>query len=41
MGVQTEKRWLDRRLSLMAEEGVVFRPGLNIGADVPVALKRD
>ena len=37
-----EKRWLDRRLSLMAEEGVVFRPGLNIGADVPVsALKRD
>ena len=37
-----EKRWLDRRLALMAEEGVVFRAGLNIGVDVPVAaLKRD
>jgi len=37
-----EKRWLDRRLALMAQEGVVFRPGLNIGVDVPVsALKRD
>jgi glutamate synthase (NADPH/NADH) small chain len=37
-----EKRWLDRRLSLMAQEGVVFRPGLNIGVDVPVgALRRD
>jgi glutamate synthase (NADPH) small chain len=37
-----EKRWLDRRLALMAQEGVVFRAGLNIGVDVPVAaLKRD
>ena len=37
-----EKRWLDRRLTLMAQEGVVFRPGLNIGVDVPVsALRRD
>jgi glutamate synthase (NADPH/NADH) small chain len=37
-----EKRWLDRRLALMAQEGVVFRPGLNIGVDVPVsALRRD
>jgi glutamate synthase (NADPH/NADH) small chain len=37
-----EKHWLDRRLALMAQEGVVFRPGLNIGVDVPVsALRRD
>src|SRR4026208_1961655 len=37
-----EKRWLDRRLALMAQEGVVFRAGLNIGIDVPIAaLKRD
>ena len=37
-----EKRWLDRRLGLMAQEGIVFRAGLNIGVDVPVsALRRD
>jgi len=37
-----EKRWLDRRLALMAQEGAVFRAGLNIGVDVPIAaLKRD
>ncbi len=37
-----EKRLLDRRLALMAQEGVVFRAGLNIGVDVPVAaLRRD
>ena len=37
-----EKRWLDRRLALMAQEGIVFRAGLNIGVDVPVAaLRRD
>jgi glutamate synthase (NADPH/NADH) small chain len=37
-----EKRYLDRRLGLMAQEGVVFRTGLNIGVDVPVAaLRRD
>jgi glutamate synthase (NADPH/NADH) small chain len=33
-----EKRILDRRLKLMDEEGVIFRPGVNIGTDVP--LKR-
>ncbi len=31
-----EKRVLDRRLSLMAEEGVAFRPGVNVGPSVPV-----
>src|SRR4026208_2171201 len=37
-----EKRWLDRRLALMAQEGVVFRAGLNIGVDVSIAaLQRD
>jgi len=37
-----EKAHLDRRLSLMEQEGVVFRPGINIGVDVPVAaLRRD
>src|SRR3954463_6000063 len=35
-----EKRFLDRRLALMAQEGIVFRPGLNIGVDVPVAALR-
>ncbi len=37
-----EKRHLERRLTLMEEEGVVFRPGSHIGVDVPVsALRRD
>jgi len=37
-----EKRLLDRRLALMGAEGVVFRAGLNIGVDVPIAaLRRD
>jgi glutamate synthase (NADPH) small chain len=37
-----EKRVLDRRLSLMEAEGVIFRPGIDIGRDVPVArLKSD
>ena len=37
-----EKRHLERRLALMEEEGVVFRPGSHIGVDVPVsALRRD
>jgi glutamate synthase (NADPH/NADH) small chain len=37
-----EKRWLDRRLALMGQEGIVFRAGLNIGVDVPIAaLRRD
>src|SRR5262249_18865927 len=30
-----EKRWLDRRLSLMQEEGVVFRTGCHIGVSQP------
>ena len=29
-----EKRFLDRRLAVMEEEGVVFRPGVNVGVDV-------
>jgi glutamate synthase (NADPH/NADH) small chain len=37
-----EKHLLDRRLALMEQEGVVFRPGANIGVDLPVAaLQRD
>jgi glutamate synthase (NADPH/NADH) small chain len=28
-----EKRWLDRRLALMKEEGVLFRTGCHIGVD--------
>ena len=37
-----EKHHLDRRLALMEMEGVVFRTGINIGVDVPVAaLRRD
>ena len=28
-----EKRWLDRRLALMKEEGVVFRTGCHVGVD--------
>ena len=31
-----EKRFLDRRLALMAEEGVEFRTGVEIGIDLPV-----
>jgi glutamate synthase (NADPH/NADH) small chain len=29
-----EKRVLDRRLALLEEEGIVFRPGVNIGEDM-------
>lgn len=29
-----EKRMLDRRLEQMAQEGVVFRPGCNVGVDI-------
>jgi glutamate synthase (NADPH) small chain len=29
-----EKRFLDRRLEIMEAEGVVFRPGINVGVDV-------
>ena len=37
-----EKRLLDRRLSLLEEEGIVFRAGCNIGVDVPAAdLRRE
>ena len=37
-----EKRVLDRRLDLLGAEGVVFRPGVNVGADVTAAdLQRD
>ena len=32
-----EKRILDRRLALMETEGVVFRPGVNVGVDVPMS----
>ncbi len=35
-----EKRALDRRLQVMEEEGVVFRPGVHVGVDVPVARLR-
>ena len=31
-----EKRFLDRRLALMEAEGVIFRPAVNVGVDVPV-----
>lgn len=31
-----EKRLLDRRLDLLAAEGVVFRPRVNVGVDLPV-----
>jgi glutamate synthase (NADPH) small chain len=36
-----EKRHLDRRLSLMEAEGVVFRPGINVGVDVTATRLRD
>ena len=32
-----EKRRLDRRLKLLEAEGVIFRPGVNVGVDVPMA----
>jgi len=35
-----EKRVLDRRLALMEEEGVIFRAGVDVGTDVPVARLR-
>jgi glutamate synthase (NADPH/NADH) small chain len=35
-----EKRFLDRRLALLAEEGIMFRTGVNIGVDVPAAELR-
>jgi glutamate synthase (NADPH/NADH) small chain len=37
-----EKRFLDRRLSVMEKEGVVFRTGAHVGVDVPVeSLRRE
>ncbi len=36
-----EKRFLDRRLAQMEAEGVVFRPGVNIGKDLPAFELRD
>src|SRR5438309_5784006 len=37
-----EKRWVERRLALMREEGVVFRTGVHVGVDMdPRDLKRD
>ena len=35
-----EKRYIDRRLALMAAEGVEFRTGVEIGIDLPVASLR-
>ena len=35
-----EKRFLDRRLTLMEAEGVSFRAGVDVGVDVPVARLR-
>jgi glutamate synthase (NADPH/NADH) small chain len=35
-----EKRVLDRRLQVMDEEGVIFRPGVHVGVDVPVSRLR-
>jgi len=37
-----EKRFLNRRLALMEQEGVLFRPGVNVGVDVSAAdLRRE
>ena len=36
-----ERRFLDRRLALMVEEGVDFRTNANVGVNVPVAELRD
>jgi glutamate synthase (NADPH/NADH) small chain len=37
-----EKRFIDRRLALMREEGVTFRTGTHIGVQVPIdELRRD
>jgi glutamate synthase (NADPH/NADH) small chain len=35
-----EKRFLDRRLAIMQEEGIVFRTGVHIGAEVQVSALR-
>src|SRR5262249_22684585 len=35
-----EKRFLDRRLGLLAEEGILFRAGVDVGGTLPVAVLR-
>jgi glutamate synthase (NADPH/NADH) small chain len=35
-----EKRFLDRRLSIMEQEGVTFRTNVNVGVDVPATQLR-
>jgi glutamate synthase (NADPH/NADH) small chain len=35
-----EKRYLDRRLSLLAQEGVIFRAGIDVGGTLPVSVLR-
>jgi glutamate synthase (NADPH/NADH) small chain len=35
-----EKRVLDRRLAVLAEEGIAFRAGVDIGVDLPAAALR-
>jgi glutamate synthase (NADPH/NADH) small chain len=35
-----EKRFLDRRLALLEAEGVIFRPGVHVGVELPVARLR-
>jgi glutamate synthase (NADPH/NADH) small chain len=35
-----EKRFLDRRLALLEQEGVQFRTGVNVGVDLPVERLR-
>ena len=36
-----EKRFLDRRLEQMMEEGVVFKPGVNVGQDIDATALRN
>jgi glutamate synthase (NADPH) small chain len=35
-----EKRFLDRRLAILAEEGIEFRAGVEIGIDLPISSLR-
>jgi glutamate synthase (NADPH) small chain len=35
-----EKRFLNRRLALLEAEGIVFRPGVNVGRDIPASALR-
>jgi glutamate synthase (NADPH/NADH) small chain len=36
-----EKRFLDRRLAIMQQEGVIFRTNANVGADIPIDELRE